>query len=104
MKRLVIAITAASLLFGTAAMAAPYQARGDAIVTHRAVTTQVDYRGHDFRKGDRLSTEYRRGPAIDWRAHHLRQPPRGYYWVRAHNDFVLVARSNGLILDLAFAR
>ena len=102
MKRLVLAITAVSLLSGTAAMAAPYQNyRGyDA----RGGVVRVDYRQHEFRRGQRLPAEYLRGPAIDWRVHHLRQPPRGYYWVRAHNDFVLVARSNGLILDLDFGR
>ncbi len=119
MKRLALAITAASLLFGTAAMAAPYQAhRAPAeqktvtrTVTHadyrghdtRTVTRAV-YRDHDFRAGQRLPARYVRGPAINWRAYRLRQPPRGYQWVRAHNNFVLVTRSNGLIIDLAFAR
>ncbi len=31
----------------------------------------------------------------------LRQPPRGYHWVRADNDFLLVAIATGVILDLA---
>ena len=31
----------------------------------------------------------------------LRPPPRGYRWVRADNDFLLVAISTGIILDLA---
>lgn len=31
----------------------------------------------------------------------LRQPPRGYHWVRANNDFLLVAITTGIILDLA---
>jgi len=102
MKRLILAITAASLLAGTAAMAAPYQ-------DHRNYDAQrsvirVDYRHHEIRRGERLPSEWRRAPAIDWRAYHLRQPPRGYYWVRGHNDFALIARSNGVILDLDLAR
>ena len=119
MKRLVLAITTASLLFGTAAMAAPYQDHRAPVeqktvtrtVTHDGyrgydtrTITHVDYRAHDFRAGQRLPARYVRGPAVNWRAYRLRQPPRGYTWVRAHNDFVLVARSNGLIIDLAFAR
>ncbi|MFZ1992416.1 MAG: RcnB family protein [Alphaproteobacteria bacterium] len=102
MKRLILAITAASLLSGTAAMAAPYRDYRN-YDAHRAVA-HVDYRHHDFRRGERLPVEWRRGPAIDWRVYHLRQPPHGYYWVRAHNDFALVTRSNGLIVDLQFAR
>lgn len=31
----------------------------------------------------------------------LRPPPRGYHWVRADNDFLLVAIATGIILDLA---
>ncbi len=31
----------------------------------------------------------------------LRQPPRGYHWVRANNDFLLVAVATGIILDVA---
>ena len=31
----------------------------------------------------------------------LRPPPRGYHWVRADNEFLLVAITTGLILDLA---
>ena len=101
MKRLILAITAATLLSGTAAMAAPYNYRNyDA---HRAVA-HVDYRVHQFRRGERLPGEWRHGPAIDWRAHHLRRPPRGSYWVRAHDDYALIARSNGVVLDLDFAR
>jgi Ni/Co efflux regulator RcnB len=104
MKRLILAITAASLLSGTAAMAAPYQGyRNYNYNAHRTVV-HVDYRHHDFRRGERLPAQWRRGPALDWRAYHLRQPPRGSYWVRAHNDFALVARSNGVILDLDFGR
>ena len=102
MKRLILAITAASLLSGTAAMAAPYQGYRN-YGAHRVVT-HVDYRRYEFRRGERLPAEWRRGSAIDWHAHHLRQPPRGYYWVRAHNDYALVAHSNGVILDLDFGR
>ena len=102
MRRLILAITAASLLSGTAAMAAPYQDYRD--YDARRPVAHVDYRDHEFRRGERLPAEWRRGPAIDWRAYHLRQPPRGYYWARAHNDYALVARSNGLIVDLQFGR
>lgn len=31
----------------------------------------------------------------------LRPPPRGYHWVRANNDYLLVAIATGIILDVA---
>jgi len=34
--------------------------------------------------------------------YHLRQPPRGYHWVRADdNSYLLVAIATGIILDMA---
>ncbi len=41
---------------------------------------------------------WRRG----YRYYRLRQPPRGYRWVRAdNNDYLLVAIATGIILDIA---
>ena len=37
----------------------------------------------------------------NWDYYHLRRPPYGYRWVRADNDFLLVAVTTGLILDIA---
>lgn len=37
----------------------------------------------------------------DYGHYRLRQPPRGYHWVRANNDFLLVAVATGIILDVA---
>ena len=45
-----------------------------------------------------------RGPTYvvgNYGYYQLRQPPRGYHWVRANNDFLLVAITTGVILDLA---
>ena len=56
-------------------------------------------------RGDRLPDQFRqnRYVANDWRDHGLRQPPRGYHWVRNdNNDFFLVAISTGLISELAY--
>ena len=37
----------------------------------------------------------------DWHREHLREPPRGYHWVRSDNgDFLLVAVATGVIADL----
>lgn len=71
---------------------------------HRPV---VVYRNHarpyghgHWRRGYRY-----RGPShvvYDYGHYRLRQPPRGYRWVRADNsDFLLVAIATGIILDIA---
>jgi Ni/Co efflux regulator RcnB len=56
-----------------------------------------------YRRGGYLPVEYRstRYVVYDWRAAHLREPPRGYHWVRSDNgDFLLVAITTGVIVDL----
>ena len=81
-----------------------------------------DDRRHDYRRYDTRRYGYRDGyrryghhPRWE-RGHHyygptyvvrdyghyrLRQPPRGYHWVRANNDYLLVAIATGIILDIA---
>lgn len=93
MKRIMCLAFAMSLVGGTAAMA--------------------DEHGHDFyrhdeshqydrvhwSRGDHFSGHY--VEVTDWRNRHLRRPPRGYRWVQTDDgDFVLVAISTGIILDL----
>ncbi|MDW2980913.1 MAG: RcnB family protein [Rhodanobacter sp.] len=56
-----------------------------------------------YRRGGYLPVEYRstRYVVYDWRRDHLREPPRGYHWVRSDNgDFLLVAIATGVIVDL----
>jgi len=57
---------------------------------------------HEFRRGQRLPAEYRHRQYVvdDWRGHHLSAPPRGYHWVQTGGDYVLVAISTGIILQL----
>jgi Ni/Co efflux regulator RcnB len=57
---------------------------------------------HDMRRGEHLSDEYRSRQYVvdDWRGHRLRQPPRGYHWVQAGSDYVLVAIGTGIIADI----
>ena len=55
-----------------------------------------------YKRGGYLPVEYRtRYVVTDWRHSHLREPPRGYHWVRSDNgDFLLVAIATGVIVDL----
>jgi Ni/Co efflux regulator RcnB len=56
-----------------------------------------------YKKGGHVPTEYRGGSyaVTDWRGQHLRQPPRGYHYVRSDNgDFLLVAITTGVIASI----
>ena len=60
---------------------------------------------HDgwYKRGGHVPQQYRGGDYIvtDWHARHLRQPPRGYQYVRSDNgDFLLVAISTGIIASI----
>lgn len=56
----------------------------------------------DWRHGQKLPAAYRsRGYYVDYRAYHLKQPPRGYSWVRANDRNVyLVNDRSGLIAQI----
>jgi Ni/Co efflux regulator RcnB len=59
-----------------------------------------------YRKGGRMPSTYRGNTYVvtNWRSHHLRQPPRGYHWVRSDNgDFLLVAVTTGIIASIIAA-
>jgi Ni/Co efflux regulator RcnB len=56
-----------------------------------------------YKRGGHMPTEYRGGSyeVSDWRSEHLRQPPRGYRYVRSDNgDFLLVAVTTGIIASI----
>ena len=57
---------------------------------------------HNFYRGGRLPPSYRSRQYVvdDWRGHRLSAPPRGYHWVQAGGDYVLVAITTGVILSI----
>jgi Ni/Co efflux regulator RcnB len=57
---------------------------------------------HAYYPGQRLPYAYRnRSYVVDnWRAHRLSAPPRGYHWVQSGADYLLVAITTGVILQL----
>src|ERR1039457_2101261 len=73
---------------------------------HGRAAVARDERGagpeHNFYRGGRLPTEYRGRQYVvdDWRGHHLSAPPRGYHWVQAGGDYVLVAIVSGVIASI----
>jgi Ni/Co efflux regulator RcnB len=56
-----------------------------------------------YQRGGRVPIEYR-GPryiVTDWRAYRLREPPRGYAWVRSDDgQYLLIALATGIIVDM----
>lgn len=54
---------------------------------------------HDFYRGGRLSNDYRHNRYVvtDWRSRRLSAPPRGYHWVQAGDDYLMVAIATGII-------
>ncbi len=59
---------------------------------------------HSWREGERLPVAYYQPRYVigDYRDCGLREPPRGYHWVRVNNDVVLAAVTTGVVLDVAF--
>lgn len=37
---------------------------------------------------------------VDWRQHHLHEPPAGYEWVQSGNQFVMIAVTTGIIASI----
>jgi Ni/Co efflux regulator RcnB len=55
-------------------------------------------RHSDWRKGHRIGhDDWNRGQPVDWRAHHLSRPRRGYEWREVDGNWVLAAAATGLI-------
>ncbi len=127
MKRVLSAMLAISLLSGTAALAQPNpqnrnnQNRGNQDSSAQGRGNQdrnEQNRGRDsgnnpgirnpnprFSRGDRLPDQYRQNDYVvsDWRQRGLRQPPRGYRWVRINNnDFFLASTSTWVIQETAY--
>jgi Ni/Co efflux regulator RcnB len=57
---------------------------------------------HRHYRGGYVSQQYRdhRYVVNDWRGSNLYQPQRGYHWVQAGNDYLLVAIATGLIAQV----
>lgn len=120
MKRVLTAAMALSLIGGSAAMAQPYghdnrndnarydrrDDRHDNRDNHAGRHDNRNDRAkhHRWSRGERAPVAYynSRSRYVDYRAHHLRQPPRGYQWVRGdnNNEYLMVALATGLIAQV----
>lgn len=58
----------------------------------------------EWKKGSHIqSSDWNRGAQVDWKAHHLRQPPNGYQWRQVDGNYVL-ANPGGVIFSVSVAR
>jgi Ni/Co efflux regulator RcnB len=51
-------------------------------------------------RGQYLPPEARGAMIEDFERYHLRRPPRGYFWYRAGDDYVLAAIGTGVIFEV----
>jgi Ni/Co efflux regulator RcnB len=92
MKTLVLALTAAALVSGAA------DAQGHSGWGHDQGAN------HHWNRGERMGyNDWRDAQPVDYRAHHLRAPPRGYEWRESNGQYVLAAVTTGLIASIILA-
>jgi Ni/Co efflux regulator RcnB len=56
--------------------------------------------GRPLRRGQYLPPQARGEMIQDYERYHLRRPPRGYFWYRAGDDYVLAAVATGVIFEV----
>ena len=107
MKKLLIGAIALSLLAGSAAVAQPNgrghdQGHGNQSNNGQHAGWGRDYgSNHHWRRGQRVGyNDWNSAPVVDYRQHHLRQPPRGYEWRESNGQYILAAVATGLIASI----
>lgn len=114
MKRFMLAATALLTVAGSiAAPAAVAQPRGYEQSYNRGHDDRRDSRwndrsdhrydrDHKWKRGDRLGDYRRSYREVDYRSYRLRQPPRGYHYVRDNNtgEIILAAIASGIIASI----
>lgn len=62
--------------------------------------TMTRHRG-EWKRGERFEGHRY---VLDWRRHHVRQPPRGYQWVHEGNQYLMIAIGSGVIAEIVVPR
>jgi Ni/Co efflux regulator RcnB len=106
MKKIALAAIAISLIATPAAFAAPQQHFNGhhQVVKKQVVKKKTVVRKTRWSRGHALPSNYRRNVVRDYGRYHLRTPPRGYQWVKADNDYVLISITSGIISALVQGR
>ena len=77
--------------------------RADNARSHQHARWGRDYndRAHRWRRGERMGyNDWRSARPVDYRAHHLRRPPRGYEWREHNGQYILAAVATGVIASI----
>ena len=57
--------------------------------------------GHHWQRGERMGyNDWNSARPVNYRQHHLRQPPRGYQWRESNGQYVLGAVATGVIASM----
>jgi len=109
MKKIFAALLSASFLLSpmvvSQASADDYHRRPPVMQRKVVVQKKVVVRRH-WNKGYRVSAAERRrfSNVNDYRRYRLAPPPRGYRWVRADNDYLLIGVTSGIISSIIAGR
>jgi Ni/Co efflux regulator RcnB len=104
MKKIFAALLSTSFLLTPLAFASEASAsdhRRPPVMEKRVVIEK-----YNSRRGHRASAAERRrfSDVRDYRRYRLSAPPRGYRWVRADNDFLLIGTTSGVISNIISGR
>jgi Ni/Co efflux regulator RcnB len=56
---------------------------------------------HSYNRGENIDRDdWSRAQPVDYRAQHLRAPPRGYQWREVNGQYILAAVATGVILSV----
>ncbi|AIC27970.1 hypothetical protein IE4803_CH02842 [Rhizobium etli bv. phaseoli str. IE4803] len=108
MKKIFAALLSASFLLSPMVVS---QASADdfrrppVVVQKKVIVERTVVRPH-WKKGYRVNASERRrfSDVNDYRRYRLAPPPRGYRWVRADRDFLLIGITNGVISNVIVGR
>ena len=100
MKKILAALLSASFLLSPmiVSQASADDYRRPPVVQKRVIVEKKVIRPH-WKKGYRVNASERRrfSDVNDYRRYRLAPPPRGYRWVRADNDYLLIGVTSGII-------
>lgn len=107
MKKIFAALLSASFLLSpiVASQASADDFRRPPVVERKVIVKKTVIRSH-WKKGYRVNASERRRfhDVNDYRRYRLAPPPRGYHWVRADNDYLLIGITSGVISSIIAGR
>ncbi len=101
MTRLGLSATALTFLLAGAGLASAQPRPDPGHPEPPRVEEQHGPAPHNWQRGQRIErNDWDRGSRVDYRQHHLSEPPRGYEWRQVDGSYVLAAVAGGVIADV----